>query len=96
MKPTKNRTWVAIDKDGTEKISNSIFIRRYGITTLFWGAVKVNYSKNMFKKWANAWSNNEEDALPFTGTILPKGSIEKLIGKKMKWEDDPIEIFCNK
>lgn len=23
---------------------------------------------------------------------LPKGSIEKLIGKKLTWEDDPVEI----
>lgn len=24
---------------------------------------------------------------------LPKGSIEKLIGIKLTWEDDPVEIF---
>lgn len=23
---------------------------------------------------------------------LPKGSIEKLIGKKLTWEDDPVEL----
>jgi hypothetical protein len=24
--------------------------------------------------------------------ILPKGSIEKLIGKKLTWEDEPVEL----
>lgn len=24
--------------------------------------------------------------------ILPKGSIKKLIGRELKWEDDPVEI----
>ena len=23
---------------------------------------------------------------------LPKGTIEKLIGRKLKWEDDPVEF----
>ncbi|MES0445028.1 MAG: fructan hydrolase [Desulfobacterales bacterium] len=23
---------------------------------------------------------------------LPKGSIEKLIGRKLKWEDEPVEL----
>lgn len=24
--------------------------------------------------------------------VLPKGSIEKLIGKKLTWEDEPVEL----
>ena len=27
--------------------------------------------------------------------ILPKGSIEKLIGRKLTWEDDPVELKRN-
>ena len=26
------------------------------------------------------------------GIYVPKGSIEKLIGKKMTWEDEPVEL----
>lgn len=88
----KKRYWVAVDKDGTEKISNGMFIRRLYIKSIFWGAIKVNYSKNARRKWANGWSNDESDSLPFTGVILPKGSIEKLTGKKMSWQDEPIEL----
>lgn len=34
---------------------------------------------------------------PFTGEImnhveLPKGSIKKLIGRELKWEDEPVEL----
>lgn len=31
--------------------------------------------------------NKESDKFP-----LPKGSIEKLIGKKLTWEDEPVEL----
>lgn len=27
-----------------------------------------------------------------TGVFLPKGSIKRLIGKEMNWEDEPIKI----
>jgi hypothetical protein len=91
-KDMKNNCWVAVDKDGTEKISNTCFIRRRFIKSILWGSIKVNYSKNASKKWANAWSSNELDSLPYYGTILPKGSIEKLIGRKMTWDEEPIKL----
>lgn len=85
--------WVAVDKDGTEKISNACFIRRLGIKSILWGMIKVNYSKNASKKWANGWSSDKSDSLPFFGVELPKGSIEKLIGKKLTWNDEPVELM---
>jgi len=88
----KQKCWVAVDKDGTEKISNSVFVRRLYIKSILWGSVKVNYSKNARKKWANCWSSNETNALPFCGVEIPKGSIEKLIGKKLTWNDEPFEL----
>jgi len=54
--------------------------------------IKVRYNKNKNKKWANAWSSDESDSLPFFGTELPKGTIEKLIGRKITWKDEPVEI----
>jgi hypothetical protein len=85
--------WVAVDKDGTEKISNSVFIRRLGCVSILWGMIKVNYkSKNQRNKWANGWSSDDNDPLPFFGVELPKGSIEKLIGRKMTWEEEPIDL----
>lgn len=85
-------TWVAVDKDGTEKISNSVFIRRKGIGSVMWGLTRVFYKKNQRNKWANCWSTDEADALPFSGVTLPKGSIEKLTGVKLTWLDEPIKI----
>lgn len=84
--------WVEIDKDGTEKISNSVFIRRKNVRAVWWGLARVFYSKNDRNKWANQFSTDENDALPFGGIILPKGSIEKLIGRKLTWSDEPVEL----
>ncbi len=85
-------TWLAVDKDGTEKVSNSVLIRRKYIKTIWWGSTNVFYSKNQRNKWANSFSSDESDALPYDGVILPKGSIEKLIGKKLTWDDEPVEL----
>ena len=84
--------WLAVDKDGTEKVSNGLLIRRSTVRNVVWGLARVLYTKNNRHKWADCWSTDEEDAMPFSGVILPKGSIEKLIGKKMTWIDEPIEI----
>jgi len=86
---------VAIDKDGTEKISNGMMLRRYYITSILYGIINVHYSKNKSKKWANSWSTDESDPMPFSGVTLPKGSILKLIGKTLTWNDEPVEIKSN-
>ena len=84
--------WVAVDADGTEKISNAPFIRRKGISKIWWDWIRVNYSKNESKKWANAWSTDESDAMPLMGVILPRGSIHKLTGLKLTWKDEPLKL----
>ena len=35
---------------------------------------------------SEVWSCNDD------AVYLPKGSIEKLIGKKLTWEDEPVEL----
>ena len=88
--------FVAVDKDGTEKISTCEPIRRQfkgkRILSAMWGMCTGTYSKNNWNKWCNAWSNDEKDFLPFTGVIIPKGTIEKIIGRKISWEDEPVEV----
>lgn len=90
------KCYVAVDKDGTEKISNYEPMRRQfkgkRILSVMWGFCTGDYSKNNWNKWCNGWSTDENDFLPFTGVILPKGSIEKLIGRKMTWKDEPIAL----
>ena len=88
--------WVCVDRDGTEKISNGRPFRRsykgLRIKDVMWGLCTGAYSKNNWAKWCDGWSTEKADFLPFFGVILPKGSIEKLIGKKLTWKDEPIEI----
>jgi hypothetical protein len=94
---SKIRTWLFVDKDGTEKISNTEPIRRQfkGIRILsaMFGACTGNYTKNNWNKWCDGWSTDRKDFLPFNGVILPKGTIEKILGRKITWEDEPVEVF---
>lgn len=60
--------WVAVDKDGTEKIFSDYCkpIRGYYIEHL--------------GKWIGI------------GIVVPKGTIKKLIGRELTWEDEPVEL----
>lgn len=87
--------WVAVDKDGTEKIFSSIPTRRNEtvimyLYTLFFRSLP--YTKNQRNKWAAHWSTNENDPFPEGAIMLPKGSIKKLIGRELTWKDEPIEL----
>lgn len=84
--------WIAVDKDGTEKLCMEKPFRRGRKCYTLWGLSLGFYSKNNRCKWANAWSTNSNDILPFTGVILPKGSIEILINRKLTWKDESVEI----
>lgn len=85
----KNNLYLAVDYDGTEKASNSPLVRpselyRKQILTHF-------FTKGTRRRWMDTWvSSVDELPLLFCGTILPKGTIEKLTGKKLKWTDEPI------
>lgn len=89
--------WVAVDKDGTEKVFSSIPRRRNWIQSVASGFVNAAivrraYSKNQRDKWAAYWSSDETDPLPEGAVILPKGSIKKLIDRDLTWKDDPVEL----
>ena len=36
----------------------------------------------------NTWVGDYDD----TGVVMPTGSIERLLGRKLTWEDEPVEI----
>lgn len=89
--------WLAVDRDGTEKIFGSPPSRRNWVQSVAFGIVnafKVRnaYTKNQFNKWAAHWSTDENDPLPEGAIVLPKGSVKKLIGKELTWEDEPVEL----
>jgi len=68
--------WVAVDNNGNEKISMG----------------------KPFRGWCSMWEYEEEVCIESEwGTVemtidIPIGTIEKIIGKKLTWEDDPVEI----
>lgn len=73
----KTECWLCVDKDGTEKITNSRPIRRQykglRIISALWGMCTGHYSKNGWDRWCNGFSSDSNDFLPFLGVELPKG-----------------------
>lgn len=60
-------------------------------------AVDKDGSEAIFEKKPDKNGNQgqwlESGVIASNGSFsLPKGSIEKLIGKKLTWEDDPVEL----
>ena len=47
------------------------------------------------RRYKNCWDMAyDEDGYPIGSMVLlPKGTIKKLIGKDLTWEDDPIELI---
>lgn len=87
--------WVAVDKDGTEKIFNSVPMRRnqYGSHVFIYSLFRrLPYTKNQRNKWAAHWSTDETDPFPEGSIELPKGSIKKLIGRDLTWKDESVEL----
>lgn len=89
------RIWLAVDKDGAEKIFNVKPFR--GNTQKdrdrVWGGTYVGEN---YKKWYPKHDGRNED----TGNAyyqghsieLPKGTIKKIIGRELSWEDKPVEL----
>lgn len=61
--------WVAVDRDGSEIISES---------------------DNLIKIDNSFWANGEN--LMDAPIYLPYGAIQKLIGRKLTWEDEPVKL----
>lgn len=74
--------WVAVDKFGKE----GIFAFR---------PFRTDPNRSLYKLWEpEYWS--DEDVSDYgnedTGISLPKGSIKKLIGRDLTWNDEPVEL----
>ena len=88
------RIWLAVDKDGAEKIFNVKPFR--GNTQKdrddVWGTyVCENYKKRYPK---HDGRNEDTGDAYYQGHLIemPKGSIKKLIGRELSWEDSPVEL----
>ena len=58
-----------------------------------WLAVDENGDENIFDiKPDRAWSKWDIPTNHSWWIELPKGTIEKIIGRKLTWKDNPVEI----
>lgn len=91
-----NKLFVAVDKDGTEKISNSFIfpgadacndlMLRYDISD----SDKKHFEKKKIELdgvWCDDYSTGYYQVPIFSGTVVPEGTIEKIIGKKITFDD---------
>jgi hypothetical protein len=82
--------WLCITKDGTELISSEKLIRFPYIEKLDKRKKKqiLTVEDQWYWTWPYSCSENIGEIV-----VLPKGSIEKLIDKKLTWEDEPYEYI---
>jgi len=71
--------YIAVDKNNVENIFDDKPIRN---DEYYEDLEHTKFSE--FWKPVNEYDDNEVE--------LPKGSIEKLIGRKLTWEDEPVEL----
>lgn len=66
--------------------------KRYSIKPAKTWEIKSLKFKELFY-WVDSESLGFGEYEVFYHISLPKGSIEKLIGKTLAWEDEPVEIY---
>jgi Fe-S-cluster containining protein len=81
--------WLCVNKCGTECISEEKLIRWPPIEKKDKRIKKYKQILSKDDQCAWVWPYNTEEGGQMV--YLPKGSIEKLIGKKLTWEDEPYE-----
>lgn len=68
--------WLAVNKDGTELVTLGKPVRGWGSQWDFSEEISIE---------------SEQGNIPME-IELPKGSVYKLTGKELTWDDDPIEL----
>ena len=84
--------WLAVNKDGTEVICKDEPRR--------WGFIDYRYAREyelrkMSETDLSFWEDQEilnmYDEISYI-IELPRGSIKRLIGRELTWDDEPVEI----
>lgn len=82
---------VAVNKDGTEVIGDNLV--RCKLDKHHWlipsGIYKLDKTQTHF--WGSIYDNPDE-GFEDIALELPKGSIQKLIGRELTWDDEPVEL----
>lgn len=80
----KHIIWLAVDSNGDEKLTSNP------------GGFQRFLSEQSYDRWIE--NNINLDEIEKFGCVLPhwnylpKGTIKKIIGKELTWEDDPVLI----
>lgn len=84
--------WLAVNKDGSEVIGNSLVKAYYTNKNSL--VLKGDYFKMDETKYTHYVDPyyNPDEGVEDVSIELPTGTIEKLIGRKLTWEDEPVEI----
>jgi len=86
--------YLVVDKDGAEKTTNSYcFKADEALDTL----IDENATYSMYRNrcsgvWADDYSDGYFNVPRFSGVVLPKGTIKKLIGVELTWNDEPYKM----
>ena len=78
--------FITVSKSGLECLFSSKSIRKGD----FWYPSVIGQIYTL-----NDWGDKEYEDLYDDWINLPKGSIKKLIGRELSWEDEPVELKEN-
>ena len=92
-----NECWLCVNADGTEIIRNRKPKRYFG-TEKERETERLSYD-DFYKKniWISDYDHISNDDFPVRGMrttflILPSGTIEKILGHPLTWDDDAVKI----
>lgn len=87
--------YLVVNEDGMELATNSCPQRAEKaidwLNSVYDGKYE-SYRKQCQGKWSDDYSEGYYTVPVFRGVVLPTGTIEKLIGKKITWEDEPVKL----
>lgn len=94
--------WLAVDSNGDERLtSNPCGFQRFSPKAFNEGDATeykkvVSYADTTLDHDVWIEYHNQDDVSKFgigpRWNYLPKGTIEKIIGRKLTWKDDPVKI----
>jgi hypothetical protein len=85
--------YLAVNKDGTEVIGESLV--RCRLNKHHWIEPCSDY-RNLNKENTDFWAciyDNPDGGYENIAIVLPKGTIMKLIGRELSWDDEPVELM---
>lgn len=84
--------YLAVNKDGTEVIGNYLIKAYYTKSgSLVCKGDYYRMNEDNYTLYVDPYENPDEGTQDVS-VALPKGSIKKLIGRELNWNDEPVEL----